>query len=293
MSEQHSLGQQGTASPRAHHKSGPRAGIRQAILTAAAELFADRGVSGTSLDHVARRAGVAKGSIFYNFVSKAGLVDAMMTGYVEQMRQSITIATHDLHGRSLQRAVVATLVDYVQAKPELTKVMMTEMLSGSRSSHEMAAEWREVLMAPLVKDLLDGQDHGGNPDHSRGRSHGGGDGLSGEPTDKFANHDADGQQDPMSDRRTSEQSPVSGHHSGGPDQNAASERSTASDQRTSDQSTASEQANAGMTEEIAYLKASAICGAVLLTMLDLLSFEGDRDPELALSALNSVLGLDD
>ena len=44
-----------------------RQGTREAIMDAATELFAARGVTSTSIDDIAERAGIAKGSIYYNF----------------------------------------------------------------------------------------------------------------------------------------------------------------------------------------------------------------------------------
>lgn len=48
---------------------------KQAILAAALELGAQNGISGTTMDEVAERAGVAKGSVYYNFSSKDKLFE--------------------------------------------------------------------------------------------------------------------------------------------------------------------------------------------------------------------------
>lgn len=51
--------------------------VRRALLDAAAEVFARRGVDGASVDDVAAAAGFTKGAVYSHFASKDGLVDAL------------------------------------------------------------------------------------------------------------------------------------------------------------------------------------------------------------------------
>ncbi len=50
---------------------------RQRILAAARSEFARRGVTRTSLEHIARAAGVTRGAIYWHFANKAALFNAM------------------------------------------------------------------------------------------------------------------------------------------------------------------------------------------------------------------------
>ncbi len=56
-----------------------RTRTRGLIVPAATALVAARGVTSTSIDDIADQAGIAKGSIYYNFGSKAGLVEAVLS----------------------------------------------------------------------------------------------------------------------------------------------------------------------------------------------------------------------
>jgi AcrR family transcriptional regulator len=60
----------------------PRSRTREAILDAAAIAFRERGFEGTSVDEIARRAGVARGTLYYNFESK----DDIAIGIAERFR---------------------------------------------------------------------------------------------------------------------------------------------------------------------------------------------------------------
>ena len=52
-------------------------GTRLGILAAARRVFARRGVTRTTLEHVATEAGVTRGAIYWHFANKAVLFDAM------------------------------------------------------------------------------------------------------------------------------------------------------------------------------------------------------------------------
>src|SRR5690606_6298399 len=51
---------------------------RAAILSAAEHLFLERGVAHTSLEHIARAAGVTRGAVYWHFQNKADLFNAML-----------------------------------------------------------------------------------------------------------------------------------------------------------------------------------------------------------------------
>ncbi len=55
-----------------------KAKTREAILTAATRLVAQRGFEGTSLDDIAGSVGLTKGAIYANFANKGALVDALV-----------------------------------------------------------------------------------------------------------------------------------------------------------------------------------------------------------------------
>lgn len=54
------------------------AATREALLDAAEAAFLERGVSRTSLDEIARRAGVTRGAVYWHFRNKADLFSAML-----------------------------------------------------------------------------------------------------------------------------------------------------------------------------------------------------------------------
>jgi AcrR family transcriptional regulator len=72
------------------------ADAREALLSAAAELFAQRGFRGASVDDIAERAGYSKGALYWHFHSKDELFFALMD-------ESVDAPTHEMI-RLLQEA---------------------------------------------------------------------------------------------------------------------------------------------------------------------------------------------
>ncbi|MGO2577521.1 MAG: TetR/AcrR family transcriptional regulator, partial [Brevibacterium aurantiacum] len=64
---------------------------RRRILDSAAQLLADEGVAGLTMDELARRAQVGKGTLYRNFTDKAGIASALLDDRVR-----------DMHARMLQ-----------------------------------------------------------------------------------------------------------------------------------------------------------------------------------------------
>lgn len=128
---------------------GRRGATAQSILDAATHLFATRGVSATSVDDIALASGSAKGSVYYNFTSKAGLVEALMDEHAARVSDSIRDASRGLTGAALQRAVVATLLADMHEHPDSARVLASEVFRTDRSWRESVSSWRTALMGPL------------------------------------------------------------------------------------------------------------------------------------------------
>lgn len=146
--------------PRTDGRSARRAGTREAIMDAATELFAARGVTSTSIDDIAAAAGIAKGSIYYNFESKAGLVEAIMARNSRLLGDALAEATRGRSGTALRDEVVRVLLRLVQQHAFAARVMVTELFRTERSWRESIEQWRGLALSPLIADL---RAHGADP----------------------------------------------------------------------------------------------------------------------------------
>jgi len=119
---------------------------RQQMLTAAAELFAAKGYESTSVEDIAERANVAKGTFYYHFETKETLVvelrRSMLAGTVEQ--------THALlaQGHPPITVLEKLLFDraaFTQSQPELAKVFFLQRVQVMLFKDE------DLVLQPMVE----------------------------------------------------------------------------------------------------------------------------------------------
>jgi TetR/AcrR family acrAB operon transcriptional repressor len=85
---------------------------RHQLLEAAQQVFAEKGVSRSSLHDIAQAAGVTRGAIYWHFKNKADLFNAMMDSVVLPMEQTLRSIGHDPQLDpllELERAMLQTL----------------------------------------------------------------------------------------------------------------------------------------------------------------------------------------
>ena len=68
---------------------------RDAILDAAIDLFVKEGFERTSMDAIALAAGVAKGTLYYHYESKEGIIDAVVERYARAMETRLAAVEAD------------------------------------------------------------------------------------------------------------------------------------------------------------------------------------------------------
>ena len=129
---------------------------RAAILAAALEEFAARGFAATRLDDVARRAGVAKGTIYLHFRDKESLFQELVRAMLSPLVGTIEAAAL----RDLPiRAVVETIVDlfvneiYGTRRKDVIRLIIAE---GSRFPKLAEFYYREVIarVLPVMRARL-------------------------------------------------------------------------------------------------------------------------------------------
>jgi len=117
---------------------------RQQLLDAAAILFAERGYESTSIEDVAEKANVSKGTFYYHFDSKEALVIALRSSFVAD---TIDEAFRNLaNGHSALTVLEKLLLDtasFTEKEPELSKVFYEQRVQQF-FFHEEAVEVLET-----------------------------------------------------------------------------------------------------------------------------------------------------
>jgi len=105
---------------------------RRQIIDAAVRLIAERGFAATSVEEIAEAAGVAKGSVYYNFGSKGVLFAAVLTEGVNRLTVGLREALVQHRGDAPLQALVAELLRQVREHPDFTRVLAAEVFRTGR-----------------------------------------------------------------------------------------------------------------------------------------------------------------
>ncbi|CAM8648261.1 AcrR Transcriptional regulator [Comamonadaceae bacterium] len=102
---------------------------RELILDAAERVFHQRGVSRTSLQEIAKDAGLTRGAIYWHFDNKGELFHAMMERVTLPMMARMTEITPDDEARPLDkiRRNTATALRQVATEPQVRRVFEIAM----------------------------------------------------------------------------------------------------------------------------------------------------------------------
>ncbi|WP_329278132.1 TetR/AcrR family transcriptional regulator [Streptomyces sp. NBC_01451] len=121
-----------------------REATRQKLYEAAVTLIAEQGFSATTVDEIAERAGVAKGTVYYNFASKSVLFEELLRHGVELLTASLREAAErtDRDGGTkvdaLDAMIRAGLV-FISRYPAFTQLYVAELWRTNRT-------WQSTLM---------------------------------------------------------------------------------------------------------------------------------------------------
>lgn len=105
---------------------------RRQIIDAAVRLIADHGYAATSVDEIADAAGVAKGSVYYNFGSKSELFAAVLAEGVARLTQGLRGALAAAGARRPLEVLAEELLREVHGHPAFAKVLTAEVFRTGR-----------------------------------------------------------------------------------------------------------------------------------------------------------------
>lgn len=120
---------------------------REAVLSAASEVFGRFGFKKASIEDIARLAGIGKGTVYLHFESKEALFEAVL-------RQSLTQAAVELRGR-VERAKTpeAKLKAFFDGKVARALHIASQKFLSAEHALEMAKEGKRVVAGFHAQDI--------------------------------------------------------------------------------------------------------------------------------------------
>jgi len=129
---------------------------RERIAAAALALFHERGFVSTTVDEIAQRADVAKGTFFNHFPRKEAVLGYMATAEIERLEQSVEGALADPGLTAIERIQqvfeFGTLI--YEREPELLRIVFLEALKGPQADLFEIHERAHVAIRRLVEDAI-------------------------------------------------------------------------------------------------------------------------------------------
>lgn len=105
---------------------GPRGQGRRRVIDAAVELFAEHGVSGTSLQMIADHLGVTKAAVYYQFHAKEDIVLAVLEEALDDMAAFVTVAEAEPSPDEAAMAALRGLVDLMIGHRKVVAALMRD-----------------------------------------------------------------------------------------------------------------------------------------------------------------------
>lgn len=140
--------------------SARRQATRQRLFQAAVTLIAEQGFSATTVDEIAERAGVAKGTVYYNFASKNELFEELLRHGVGLLTASLREAGTGVTARggshvdaidAMIRAGLAFIAEY----PSFTQLYVAELWRTNRAWQDTLMVLRREAVAVVEQTLRD------------------------------------------------------------------------------------------------------------------------------------------
>lgn len=127
----------------------------QRLLETAAAEFARVGFEQASVDVIAERAGVAKGTVYLYFDSKAGLFRAVLSQLRRMLQETYSVSPEADAEQELRAFIRANLL-LAERLPDLYRCYISALFGVNRDFQDAALEifeWQQGLLLGLLKRL--------------------------------------------------------------------------------------------------------------------------------------------
>jgi AcrR family transcriptional regulator len=140
-----------------------REDTRQRLFEAAVELIAEQGFSATTVDDIALRAKVAKGTVYYNFKSKNELFEELLRHGIGLLTDEFRAAVAGLAPRDAVAALIRAELEYIRRYRAFAQLLLSEMWRTNREWQQTLILLREQAIGVIAATVQAGVDSGDLP----------------------------------------------------------------------------------------------------------------------------------
>lgn len=128
---------------------------REAILDAAASVFAEKGFDGARVDEIARRAGVNKAMLYYRVGDKKALFDSVIGSVQLYAKDSLErILENGGDPREMLRRAIGSVVEMAFLHPVYPSIVLREIAGGGVNMGDESVKRLEGVLS-LVRRIIE------------------------------------------------------------------------------------------------------------------------------------------
>jgi AcrR family transcriptional regulator len=142
---------------------GRRDETRRRLFVAAVDLIAEQGFSATTMDEIALRAGVAKGTVYYNFESKTALFEDLLRLGMGALTDAFRDAVDGLPPDEALAALVRAQIEFIRQYRAFAQLLLSEMWRTNREWEPTLRLLREEVIAVIGQTIRAGVQSGDLP----------------------------------------------------------------------------------------------------------------------------------
>ena len=119
--------------------------LREGLIAEAVRLFREKGFDAVSIDEIVRAVGVAKGTFYLYFNTKADLVNAAADQLLVALEEKTSSALNETSGDASKalRAIVVAVIDFIRENPG----MLPLITNAPDSENALASRWQSATIS--------------------------------------------------------------------------------------------------------------------------------------------------
>ena len=136
---------------------------REKILAASLELFANKGYDATSIDNIAKKAGISKGLIYNYFESKKSILLAIFDDAMK-MGEELLMGQMNIKDPVLRKkAIIELTFDMIKQRPDYVKFLtvmalqpgvMADTKDFTKNAYKKTEEWGKLITGKAKKEAV-------------------------------------------------------------------------------------------------------------------------------------------
>ncbi|MBG6217420.1 AcrR family transcriptional regulator [Arthrobacter sp. CAN_A6] len=137
-------------------RSIAKASRRAALLDAAAQLFAERGYNGVSIEDLGSAAGVSGPAVYRHFSGKPAVLSALLTGVSEDLLDgSLAVVAASTDPEAALKDLIRFQVDFALSKANVIRVQDRDLSSLQREDEQLVRSLQRRYLEVWVDTLAE------------------------------------------------------------------------------------------------------------------------------------------